>query len=391
MVEPPSEIARRYAAIRDAVEARRGPRTARRIDPARSAPPPAVHEPGKVIDRRYTLERPLGTGGYSRVWLATDAGGGSVALKILHPEILTSPQLLRRFTREAEILSRLDHPFIARAIAFGVTDAEVYLAMEHVQGVALSTEMGARTRARQHYALDSVLHRLAAIAEALAYAHGLEVIHRDVKPQNVMVDTPSGGDDSETRVKVLDFGIAHFETADTGESTTQGRRLGSVFYMAPEQIVGAPLTPATDVFALACIAFELLSLCRPWLRDEQGRLLPAFLRPVPPISANSTPVVLHRIAEAQQPNLADLRPELPAAAGRVIREAMDTRPEARPRTAPAFVARLRDALAEVRGEDRLEPTQVNDGDAVAAIAALLSGSTPDRPIAAPGLNAERED
>ncbi len=368
--EGPQAKARRIHAIMVAVEARRGPRSSRSIKAGASASHEALHFPGTLIDDRYILDRPLGKGGWGNVWLARDADGTSVALKVLRPEILTTPRLLQRFTREAELLSRLDHPRIAKAVGFGVTDTETYLAIEYVPGEPLSAELGRRARAGTPYALDAVLERLDAVAVALDYAHGRSVIHRDVKPQNVIVAPAKEGD--PLPLKVLDFGIARFEVQDEGETTTLGRRVGSTYYMAPEQVLGDAVSPATDVFSLACVAFELLTLRRPWLLDEEGELVRAFVTAVPKIEENSVPMVLSRIVSGARPVLADYRSGVPEVASQVIIGALSRNPQARPASAPELVAELRSALAGVRGEDRLEPTQVQDASEDPAVAAVLA-------------------
>ena len=202
----------------------------------------------------YQIVAPIGAGGMGEVYKATDTKlGRDVAIKILPSAVAQDPERLARFEREAKVLASLNHPNIAQI--YGVEDHA--LVMELVPGQTLSGRIAAGP-----VPLDEALRIAAQIAEALAAAHEREVIHRDLKPANVMV-TPDG------RVKVLDFGLAkpfaEVSAADntlTAAMTQAGTVLGTPGYMSPEQTRGRAVDKRTDIWALGCVLYELLTQCR---------------------------------------------------------------------------------------------------------------------------------
>jgi RNA polymerase sigma factor (TIGR02999 family) len=222
----------------------------------------------------YTLERELGRGGMGMVWLAARSDGAyerQVALKLPHTH-LGGSATLRRFRRERDILATLSHPNIAQFLDAGLTPTgHPYLALELVSGVPITE--ACRT-GRQPLAVRVGLVR--DVAAALHAAHARLIVHRDIKPSNVMVA-------SDGTVKLLDFGIAKLlETDETGESnaaftqlTVEGTRIATPDYAAPEQLTGAPITVATDVYSLAVLLYELLTGRRPFDRAAGPRAAPA--------------------------------------------------------------------------------------------------------------------
>ncbi len=209
----------------------------------------------------WRLERQLGQGGMAEVWAASRIAGDYaqlVAVKILKRGI-DSDENVRRFVRERQILARLDHRGIARLLDGGVTpDGRPYLVMERVEGRTLAA--WCRERAVD---LEGRLRLLIEIAEAVAAAHRLLVVHRDLKPSNILVA-------EDGTVKLLDFGIAKLLEDDAPDAlaTRTGVRLLTPSYAAPEQILGEPVTTATDVYALGIVAFELLTGRLPQRRWE---------------------------------------------------------------------------------------------------------------------------
>src|SRR6185436_7746134 len=203
----------------------------------------------------YTLERPLGHGGMGTVWLARRSDGryeGQVAVKLLNTALI-DPIGTERFRREGSTLARLAHPNIARLIDAGVADGgQPFLVLEYVEGRridAYCTEEGSSTERR----LELFLQVLAAVG----HAHANLIVHRDIKPSNILVT----GDGT---VKLLDFGIAKLLEGDTadGDATTLtdlGGRALTPEYAAPEQVTGAPVTTATDVYALGVLLYLLLA------------------------------------------------------------------------------------------------------------------------------------
>ncbi len=205
----------------------------------------------------YRLERLLGEGGMGQVWLASRADGlyqRRVALKLLRPG-LADPNLRLRFTRERQILARLEHPHIARLLDAGLTrDDQPYLALEYIEGEPITD--WCRTRSMS---LDECLRLFLQICEAVSHAHANLIVHRDLKPSNILV-TPLD------EVRLLDFGIA--KLLDTSEfapdQTRTGLRTFTLHYAAPEQIRGEPVTTMTDVYSLGVVLYELLTGEKPY-------------------------------------------------------------------------------------------------------------------------------
>src|SRR4249919_3935637 len=210
----------------------------------------------------YRLERMLGEGGMGQVWLASRADGlyqRRVALKLLRPG-LADPKLRLRFTRERQILARLEHPHIARLLDAGISDDQPYLALEYVDGEPITD--WSRTHAQT---LDVRLRLFLQTCEAVSHAHANLIVHRDLKPSNILV-TPLD------EVRLLDFGIA--KLLDTNElapdHTRTGLRTFTLHYAAPEQIRGEPVTTMTDVYSLGVVLYELLTDAKPYRLKRQS-------------------------------------------------------------------------------------------------------------------------
>src|SRR5262245_61558144 len=207
----------------------------------------------------YEVVAPLGAGGMGEVYRARDTRlGREVAIKVMPPGARGDPTARERFRREALALSRLNHPNIEMVLDLGEEDGIDYLVLEFVPGETLTTRL-ARGRIPEREAAELG----AQVADALAEAHDRGVLHRDLKPGNVMV-TPQG------RVKVLDFGLAKFalplgdETLSMVELTQDGKASGTLAYMAPEQLLGAPLDTRTDLYAFGVVLYEMLTNQRPF-------------------------------------------------------------------------------------------------------------------------------
>jgi len=224
---------------------------------------PAVSPP--VLDGQtvgaYTLERPLGMGGMGTVWLARRSDGrfeGHVAVKLVNLSVLDS-SARERFAREGSVLARLAHPHIARLFDAGITSAgQPYLVLEYVKGTRIDAYADAH-----HLDVRGRLDLFTQVADAVAHAHANLVVHRDLKPSNILVDE-SG------QVKLLDFGIAKLLSGDrTGqELTAVTAPVLTLRYAAPEQVADAPVSTATDVYALGVLLYELLAGCHPTIHDE---------------------------------------------------------------------------------------------------------------------------
>ena len=204
----------------------------------------------------YRLERMLGEGGMGQVWLASRADGlyqRRVALKLLRPG-LADPGLRLRFTREREILARLEHAHIARLLDAGISaDNQPYLALDYVDGEPISDWC-----ARRELDVRPLVRLFLQVCDAVSHAHANLIVHRDLKPSNILV-TPLD------EVRLLDFGIAKLlDSTEVPEQTRTGMRAFTLHYAAPEQIRGEPVTTMTDVYSLGVVLYELLAGRKPY-------------------------------------------------------------------------------------------------------------------------------
>jgi serine/threonine-protein kinase len=266
---------------------------------------------GQVLDGRYRVEARIAVGGMATVYRAVDTRLDRVlALKVMHPTLATDAAFVERFIREAKSVARLDHPNVVQVFDQGAEGAYVYLAMEYIAGCTLRDVLRERGALRPRAALDI----LEPVLAALGAAHRAGFVHRDMKPENVLI-----GDDG--RVKVADFGLVR--AVDTVTSTT-GSVLGTVSYLAPEQIEQGTADPRVDVYACGVLLYEMLTGAKPHDGDSPAAVLYKHLHEdVPPPSA-------------AVPELAYELDELVAAA--TARNA-----EIRPHDAVALLARAREA------------------------------------------------
>lgn len=282
--------------------------------------------PGATLLGRYTLDRRLGVGGFAAVWSARDAACRDelVALKILHPRHRRSATTMARFEREARILAALDHPHIAAARGFHVDPSCALIVMEYVHGRSLRALLDARALRCEPLEQAELMASWAPIAEALAHAHEAGIVHRDVKPANVIIPEAA-----PNHPKLVDFGIAKDLACEPPEATTCGQWVGSMVYLTPEQIRSEPVDVRTDVFALGCVLFELATLRRAWVVGDDGLPLYAHGGPLVLQGLNDPGSVLRRILSGPRPQVSPYRPELPAALDDVLATACAVVPQRR--------------------------------------------------------------
>ncbi|WP_026124163.1 serine/threonine-protein kinase [Nocardiopsis baichengensis] len=230
---------------------------------------------GTVLSGRYQLDEQIGSGGMGTVWRATDTLlNRPVAVKLLHPAQMAEPTSRERFRTEARITAGLSHPGIAQVYDYGEQDDRAFLIMELVPGEPLSSILKRNEGLEPGVTTDIV----AQAAAALAAAHARGVVHRDIKPGNLLV-TDDG------TVKLTDFGIARGEESVT--LTQTGMVMGTAQYISPEQASGRPATHASDIYALGVVAYECLAGQPPFTADSPLALALAHTRePPPPLPAH---------------------------------------------------------------------------------------------------------
>ena len=260
---------------------------------------------------RYRLVRRIGVGGMGEVWEADDTVlGRRVALKVLVQELADDPRATSRFVREARATAKLTHPNVTRVYDFGRDGGVPYLVMELLEGDTLADRLAGGPLPPAEAARIG-----AAVADALDAAHRRGIVHRDIKPGNVLL-TPAG------EVKVMDFGIA--AAADETHSTTGSGLYGTAAYISPERAAGQAATPAADVYSLGAVLYELLTGRPPFLGDS--------------------PVLVVRAHLHEQPRpVRELAPWVPARLADTCEAALAKDPAQRPSSAAALAIRLRAA------------------------------------------------
>ncbi|WP_169080347.1 serine/threonine-protein kinase [Microcella alkalica] len=225
---------------------------------------------GLTFGGRYQLLSRIAIGGMGEVWQATDLViGRTVAIKILKDEYLGDPGFLERFRAEARHAALVNHEGIANVYDYGEEEGSAFLVMELVPGEALSTVL----ERERVLSTDQVLDIVAQTASALHAAHQAGLVHRDIKPGNLLI-TPDG------RVKITDFGIARI--ADQVPLTATGQVMGTVQYLSPEQASGHPASPSTDIYSLGIVAYEALAGRRPFTGESQVAIAMAQINEQPP-------------------------------------------------------------------------------------------------------------
>ena len=259
---------------------------------------------GVSFGGRYELQSRIAIGGMGEVWEATDhVIGRTVAIKILKDEYMGDPGFLERFRAEARHAALVNHEGIASVFDYGEENGSAYLVMELVPGEALSTVLerdGALSA-------DKTLDIVAQTASALQAAHAAGLVHRDIKPGNLLI-TPDG------RVKITDFGIARI--ADQVPLTATGQVMGTVQYLSPEQASGHPASPATDIYSLGIVAYESLAGKRPFTGESQVAIAMAQINEQPPPLPATVAVPVQNLVMAMIAKKPDERPASAAAVAR---------------------------------------------------------------------------
>jgi len=332
---------------------------------------------GTVLADRYRIDALLGAGGMGRVYAAEHVlMHKRLAVKVLHRELTSVPDVVARFEREAMAAANIDHPNVAAATDFGrLPDGCVFMVMEYVEGRNLRDEIAAGP-----LPVERATAIARQIASALASAHALEIVHRDLKPENVMLVAKGADPDF---VKVLDFGIARVPIAeatdpDSKPITRAGMVFGTPEYMAPEQALGQVVDGRADLYALGVILYEMLSGVRPFVASSQTGVLGQQLsRAAPPLAERCPGLrvphsieqialrLLEREASARYPTAVATVAAIDAALGSLGGEAV----RLFTRIAGTGVGRLDDGALSPRDETQLTVSGAGSADACAPPAA----------------------
>jgi eukaryotic-like serine/threonine-protein kinase len=262
------------------------------------------------------------------VYLARDQElDREVAVKVLAEHLATDAEFRERFLREARVAGRLSHPNIVKVYDGGEVDGRPFIVMEYVEGVTLADELARRKR----FPAAEVVELAVQACAGLEHAHGSGLVHRDVKPQNLLLE-PDG------RLKIADFGIARAVEGST-QLTAVGTVLGTAVYLAPEQAAGEQVTAAADIYSLGAVLYELIA----------GR---------PPFAFQSIPELILKQRAGRITSLQELAPDVPARLDEAILRCLAAEPAARPSSAAALAQELR---AETASE---HPTAVSPALAV---------------------------
>lgn len=270
---------------------------------------------GTTVDGRYLIERELGHGGVGAVYLALDHKllDKPVVVKVLLEKSLRDAWVVQKFQQEKEALARVDHPGVVGILDTGeLPNGEPYIVMQYIEGIALRDAIRAKPEGMDLERVASIIKQIGA---ALCAVHEAKIYHRDLKPENIMLQALGRGDQ---QVKVVDFGIAKITESVIAPSTITGTATaGTIVYMSPEQLRGARVSAASDIYSLGVIAYEMVTGRRPFNPDTTAHL-----------------------AEMQREGIrakpADLRPRLPEGAERIILKALAFDPTSRYQNAGEF-------------------------------------------------------
>ncbi|TFG37390.1 MAG: PEGA domain-containing protein [Desulfobacterales bacterium] len=265
---------------------------------------------------RYEVVEELGKGSMGVVYKAHDPHiDRHVALKVLRQERMSSENYVRRFLKEAKAIGRLSHPGIVSVYDIGQDQGSIYIAMELLQGLSLQEVIR-----QKKLNIEQIIDLISQVGEALDYLHRSGIIHRDIKPTNIII-TPEG------RAKITDFGIARIEDTSAHQQTQIGEILGTPEYMSPEQVEGKPVDNRSDLYSLGVILYELMAGRRPFKGDHIVVLFHAIIQ--------ETPVEPAKINQA-----------IPAELSRLVMKSISKSPADRFPSGAEMAARLKESLAK---------------------------------------------
>ncbi len=308
---------------------------------ARTISDSGIFPHGMLVGGRYAIERTLGVGAIGTVYLVRDMEDNArhYAMKTLRRDFNTDLVLLQRFFREAELMKTLNHPHVVRVFTMGKDQGRHYFVMEYVEGETLESLLK-----RGRMPVANIVLLLQQLCSALEAIHNVGIIHRDLKPSNILID-------KHGIPKLSDFSVARPVVSNL---TKRNEVLGSYSYVAPELVIGKPISPASDLYSLGVMLYELTTGQLPFELDDPAQLSWAHVKKAPP-----SPLAV--------------APDLPGWLNRLILRLLSKSPSERPRHVREVMDYV--ALWSGRGNTKLEENP--SGGAVVGLAALTEGVTPD--------------
>jgi serine/threonine-protein kinase len=305
-------------------ETNRGKRTRLGVGSERkrtpTRPPPAALEVGTIVLERYRVEAELGAGAMGVVYRASHTKlNRQVALKVMHEHLMHEPALMSRFQREAKVAARLAHPNVAAVLDVGETeDRKQVMVLELVEGTSLDKIM-------DDFPLDTgrIVRFVAHLLRGLEHAHAMGLVHRDLKPDNVIVERDDSGVET---ARIVDFGIATLVEKDgTIEKLTgTGMIVGTPLYMAPEQARAEPVDHRADLYALGIMLYEMLSGTSPFEGSAMEVAVAKMDKDPPPIAVRAPGVEIDRVLEAFMAKLIARKPDQRFATARDALDVIET-------------------------------------------------------------------
>ncbi|HEX7937428.1 MAG TPA: protein kinase, partial [Gemmatimonadaceae bacterium] len=313
-----------------------------------------------ALGAEYAVEGQLGSGGFAVVYLVRDVNlKRKLAVKVLSPDVIASHSVLERFKREAETIAQLSHPHIVPLHFIGNKNDLVYLVMQAIDGGSLAD----RIEKEKKLSIEDASRYFGEVASALAHAHKRGVVHRDIKPQNVLLDAESG------RSLVTDFGIAR--TAEGGSLTATGMVVGTPTYLSPEQVTGEPSDHRADIYALGVMAYEMIAGQAPFTGATPTAVLMKRLAGPPEPLKNLRPDVPDILADLVDACLATDPNERLSNAGDITRALTGASPVSGGHTTSSRIRVTKDKQAQAQGKKR--PWGVIVGVGAALVVAVVLG------------------
>ncbi|MCA9948880.1 MAG: protein kinase [Anaerolineales bacterium] len=310
----------------------------------------AMNLKGQLVEH-YRIEEIIGEGGMGTVYRANDVNlARPVAMKVMHRQFAAQTQFQQRFQQEAQAAARLDHPSIVKVYHFGREQGLLYIVMEMVPGLSLGAYIKQLAQRNQIVRLDETVLLMAQVAEALGYAHRKGVIHRDVKPDNIIIKAQDERpDEPPLRAVMTDFGLA--KLLEGGVQTQSGEFMGTLAYVSPEQVMDLPLDGRSDIYSLGVVLYQLAT----------GKL---------PFEVKTPSDAVLKHINQPPPSPRDIQPGLPSAVEAVILKALAKRPTERYQTGEELAHALRAAATMLSDQDVAVFTDDSQSEVVSMVMVL---------------------